>query len=82
MSKYLISVQETYRADCESEATALIEEAKNASEYTLANYNCEYKEVKATGEVVDDFYKVVLQKVFTDLKDPGVQFEISYEEQA
>ena len=30
MSKFLISVQETYRADTETEATNLIEEAKNA----------------------------------------------------
>ena len=82
MSKFLISVQETYRADTETEATTLIEEAKNASEYSLAKYNCEKKEVKSKGEVIDEYYKLVLQKVFTDIKEPEVQFEISYEEQA
>ena len=42
MSKYLISVQETYRADTETEAARLIEEAKESSEVILAKYNCEH----------------------------------------
>lgn len=82
MSKYLISVQETYRADTETEAARLIEEAKESSEFVLAKYNCEHKERKAKGEVIDEWYKVVLNKSFTDEKEPERQVEIFYEEQA
>ena len=82
MSKFLISVQETYRADTETEATTLIQEAKNSSEFTLAKYNCEHKERKSKGEVIDEWYKVVLNKSFTDEKEPERQVEIYYEEQA
>jgi hypothetical protein len=82
MSKYLISVQEVYRADSETEATHLIEEAKNASDFALAKYNCEHKERKAKGEVIDEYYKVTLHKSFTSEKEPDRQVEIFYEEQA
>ena len=46
MSKHLISTVETYRVDTESEATQLINEAKEANQYTLLKYNCERKDIK------------------------------------
>ena len=82
MSKYLVSVQEVYRADTETEATRLIEEAKESSEFILAKYNCEHKERKAKGEVIDEYWKVSLHKSFTSEKEPERQVEIFYEEQA
>lgn len=81
MSRYLIKVEEVYRADTETEATRLIEDAKNSSEFILAKYNCEHKERKAKGEMIDEYFKVSLHKVFTDEKEPERQVEISYEEQ-
>ena len=44
MSKYLIKTQEQWRVDSESEAKALIEEAKNEKTSILAKYSSEYKE--------------------------------------
>ena len=46
MSKYLIKTQEQWRVDSESEAKALIEEAKNEKTSILAKYSSEYKEQK------------------------------------
>ena len=43
MSKYLIKSQEQWRVDTESEAKALIEEAKKEKSSTLAKYSSEYK---------------------------------------
>ena len=77
--KYLIQTVETYRADSEPEAQALINEAKNAGEYTLAKYSSEQKEVKVKGEVVDEYFKVALTKVFTNIKEPEVQATVTYE---
>ena len=77
--RYLIQTVETYRADTETEAQGVIAEAKAADEYTLTKYSSEKKEVKSKGEVIDEFYKVVLTKVFTDIKEPDTVASIIYE---
>ena len=81
MSKYLISTTEIYRADYENEAEALIVEAKENDSYNLIKYNCEHKERKSKGEVIDEWFKVTLVKGFTDEKDPTVNFSVTYEEE-
>ena len=79
MSKYLIQTTEVYRADSETEAQEIIGAAKAAAEYTLTKYSSEKKEVKAKGEVVEEYFKVQLTKAFTDIKDPDAQVEVIYE---
>ena len=79
MSKYLIQTTEVYRADTEIEAQEIIGAAKAAAEYTLTKYSNEKKEVKKGGEVVDEYHKVQLTKVFTDIKEPDTQVEVIYE---
>jgi hypothetical protein len=77
--RYLIQTVETYRADTEAEAQGVIAEAKAAGEYALSKYSSEKKEVKAKGEVIDEFYKVTLTKVFTSLKEPEAVANVIYE---
>lgn len=77
--RYLIQTVETYRADTEAEAQGIITEAKQADEYTLTKYSSEKKEVKAKGEVIDEYYKVSLTKVFTSIKEPDIIAHITYE---
>lgn len=77
--RYLVQTVETYRADTEAEAQGVIAEAKAAGEYVLSKYSSEKKEVKAKGEVIDEFYKVTLTKVFTSLKEPEVIANVIYE---
>lgn len=77
--KYLITTTEVYRVDTEAEAQELINEAKKDNYFTLSKYTSEYKERKAKGEVIDDYYKVSLTKTFSDIKEPGLQITISYE---
>lgn len=79
MSKYLIQTTEVYRADSEIEAQEIIGAAKAAAEYTLTKYSSEKKEVKAKGEVIDEYYKISLTKAFTDIKDPEIQVDVIYE---
>jgi hypothetical protein len=45
----------------------------------LTKYSSEKKEVKAKGEVVDEYYKISLTKAFTDIKEPEVQVDVIYE---
>ena len=78
--RYLIQTVETYRADTEAEAQGIITEAKQAGEYGLTKYASEKKEVKAKGEVIDEYFKVTLTKVFNaDIKEPEVTASVIYE---
>ncbi len=79
MSKYLVSTVETYRVDTEAEATNAIEEAKNDSSYTLSKYTSEHKERKSKGEVIDEYWKLSLTKLFNDIKEPDAEVVVTYE---
>jgi len=79
MSKYLIQTTEVYRVDTEPEVENLIAEAKEDSTFDVIKYNCEHKERKLKGEVIDDYYKVSIVKGFTSEKEPETQVIISYE---
>lgn len=76
--KYLITTTETYRVDSEEEVEAILEEAKNDSNYSLVKYSSMYKEKKAQGEVVDSWFKLTLTKTFTDEKEPDRDVQITY----
>ena len=78
MSKYLTQTVETYRADSESEAEQLIADAKASTEYELKKHNAEKKEVKQKGEVIDEYWKVSLTKIFTSEKEPTEVTIITY----
>ena len=79
--KYLVNVTEVYRVDSETEVEQLIADAKADDSFNLVKYNREYKQKKAKGEVVDDWYKVTLIKNFGDEKDPDAcsNITIKYE---
>lgn len=79
MSRYLIKTVEQYRVDSETEAKTLIEEAKKDKGYTLAKYSSEYKERKQKGEVIDAWYRVTLNKNFTDEREPDCTVNITYQ---
>lgn len=77
--KYLLKTVETYRVDTEGEAKRLIEDAKLGDCFVLSKYMTEHKEQKAKGEVIDDWYRVTLTKVFTEEKEPEFSTTITYD---
>ena len=77
--KYLTDTTEIYRVDSEAEADQLLETAKASG--VLNKYSCVYKERKQKGEIIDSWYRVTLNKKFTDEKDPTTQITISYTEE-
>lgn len=79
MSKYLIQTTEVYRVDTETEVENLIAEAKEETIFDVVKYNCEHKERKQKGDVIDDYYKVSIVKSFTLEKEPDRQVLINYE---
>lgn len=70
MSKYLIRTTETYRADSETEANELIEKAKADPKYEVIKSMIEHRTKKAKNEVVDEWKRVSITKVFSDEKEP------------
>ena len=79
MAKYLVSTIETYRIDTEAEATKAIEEAKNDNSYTLGKYTSEHKERKSKGEIIDEYWKLSLTKLFNDIKEADTIVDVKYE---
>lgn len=78
MARYLTKVTEEYRCDSDSEAKALIEEAKSNGLYELKTYANDYKERKAKGQTIDAYFITKLVKVFNDPKEPIEQFSVEY----
>lgn len=79
MSKFLLKVDETYRADTEAEAAQIINDAKKDSRFTLSKYSSVKRERKQKGEVVDEWIRVSLTKTFDDEKEPVNQVNVSYD---
>ena len=78
---YLVKSVETYRADTEAEAKRAIEEAKNDGRFELIKYEATKKEKKAKGEVIDEWTRVVLHKVFNIEAEPTATVNIDYKVQ-
>ena len=80
--KYLIKSVETYRVATEAEAAQVIEEAKKDNRFALVKYESVHKEKKAKGEVIDEWCRVTLHKVFNDEVEPDSYVKVDYEKQA
>lgn len=76
--KFLLEVTESYRVNSQTEVDQLIEQAKTSNQYTLTKYNCQQKEQKQKGEVIDSWFKVSLTKKFNTEKEPDRDVDISY----
>lgn len=80
--KYLVRSVETYRVANEAEAKKVIEDAKADKTYTLSKYSSEYKCTKSKGEVVDEWYRVILTKDFNVEKEPDTYVDVTYKTEA
>ena len=78
MSRHLIKVDETYRVDSEAEAIELINEARADHKFTLANHSSTQRQTEQKGEIVDEWFRVTLTKVFDEEKEPIGNTTITY----
>lgn len=76
--KYLVDVTETYRVDTEQEVNQLIDEAKKDGRFELSKYSRVQRDKKQKGEIIESWFKVTLNKRFTDEKEPDGAYTISY----
>ena len=77
--KYLVSAVNTIRVETVEEVERLHAELKEDPRFTLKKFEYQHKEVKAKGEVIDEYFKVTLTKVFTDIKEPDAIASVIYE---
>ena len=47
--------------------------------FELGKYSSEYKTKTSKGEIVDEYYKVVLTKYFNDIKEPSQHIKVAYD---
>lgn len=78
---YLIKTTEVYRCNNEKEANELIQKAKNSNIYTVAKTSSEIKTMKAKGEIIDEWRRVTITKVFTSEKEPEGELMPYYSEE-
>lgn len=77
--KNLINTVETYRIDTIEGVERLQDELNSDNRFTLSSFNYKFKQVKAKGEVIDEYYVVTAKKIFNDEKEPSTEVEVIYE---
>lgn len=77
--KYLTSVVETYRLPNEEAVKVFLEELKKDPTFTVAKYTSQKKERKQKGEIVDEWVRFSVTKLFNDEKEPDREISVIYE---
>lgn len=77
--EYLISTTDVYRVARVSDVERLHEELKADSHFTLAAFSYKTKQIKAKGEVLDEYQLVTAKKLFNNEKEPETYITINYE---
>lgn len=79
MSKYLLSVTETYRVDTVEEVEQMHEDFVQAEHYDLMSFSYKTKQKKSKGEIVEEYQVVSAKKIFNDEKDIAGDYEVNYQ---
>lgn len=77
--EYLISATDVYRVSTVADVECLHETLKANPRFTLAAFSYKTKQVKAKGEVIDEYQLVTVKKLFNEEKDPMTYININYE---
>lgn len=78
--RYLLKAVDTYRVANLEEVDKLHEELLADRTFELVAFSYKHKEIKAKGEVIEEYEVVSATKVFTEEKNPDYQFEVEYSE--
>lgn len=79
MERYLIKAVDVYRVPNVDAVEELHEELLNDKNFFLAAFSYKHKEIKAKGEVIEEYELVTATKIFADEKEPLDVYEVSYE---
>ncbi len=77
--RYLLKAVDTYRVPDENAVEVLHEELLNDPSFDLVGFSYKVKQIKAKGEVIEEYMVVQATKVFTSEKDPEDVFTVAYQ---
>lgn len=77
--EYLISTTDVYRVATVGDVERLHEELKADSHFTLGAFSYKTKQIKAKGEILDEYQLVTAKKLFNIEKEPETYITIHYE---
>lgn len=80
--KYLTKVVETYRLANEKEVEDFLQELKNDSRFTVAKYSSTKKEKKQKGEIIDEWIRFEVTKLFNNETEPDTPINIDYNKES
>lgn len=76
--RYLTKVVETYRLANEKEVEVFLKELKADRRFTVAKYSSTKKEKKSKGEVIDEWIRFEITKLFNDEQEPNDIINVDY----
>lgn len=77
--RYLLKAVDTYRVPTVADVEALHEQLLDDPTFDLTAFSYKTKQIKAKGEVIEEYQVVTATKVFTSEKDPEDVFTVTYE---
>lgn len=80
--RYLTKVVETYRLSSEKEVEEFLKELKLDHRFTVAKYSSTKKEKKSKGEVIDEWIRFEVTKLFNDEAEPVDVINVNYEQKS
>ena len=80
--RYLTKVVETYRLSSEKEVEEFLKELKSDRRFTVAKYSSTKKEKKSKGEVIDEWIRFEVTKLFNDEAEPVDVINVNYEQKS
>lgn len=77
--RYLTKVTETYRLASEKEVEEFLKELKADNRFTVAKYTSTKKEKKSKCEIIDEWIRFEVTKIFNNEAEPDRQIDIEYD---
>lgn len=77
--KYLLKAVDTYRVPTIADVEALHEQLLDDPTFDLTAFSYKTKQIKAKGEVIEEYQVVTATKIFTNEKDPEDVYVVTYE---
>ncbi len=77
--RYLLKAVDTYRVPTVADVEALHEQLLDDPTFDLTAFSYKTKQIKAKGDVIEEYQVVTATKVFTNEKDPDDVYTVTYE---
>lgn len=78
MKRFLTKVTETYRLENEAVVEEFLKELKTNPQFEVAKYTSTKKYKKSKGEIIDEWIRFEVTKVFNEEAEPDSIIDINY----